>query len=135
MLPWSGTLDAVLPFRPAVRVGVAEAAFDRVEAVAGRLVAGQRVGVRVEDQEALVAVDDDRVAAGDVGDELAQADDGGDLEHAGDDGRVAGPAAGLGGEGEDAAGVERRGRFAAGVRSWSQHDDGFGQVARAARAF
>ena len=51
--------------------------------------------------DAAIAVHDDLVAAGNVGEELAQADHGGDFQDAGHDGGVAGPAAGLGGEGVD----------------------------------
>ncbi len=74
--------------------------------VAGDLVAFAGLLVGVEDDDAAIAVDDDLVAAGDVGEEPAQADDGGDFEHAGHDGGVAGPAAGLGGEGVDHLRIE-----------------------------
>ena len=51
------------------------------------------------------------IAAGNVGQELADADDGGNLQDAGHDGGVAGPTAGLGGEGVDLLRIQR-GRFA-----------------------
>ena len=66
-------------------------------------VAGDRLFVGLQDHQAVIAVDDHQVAAGDVGQERADADDGGNFQAFGDDGRVAAGAADLGDEAADEA--------------------------------
>ena len=61
-------------------------------------VAGERFFVGLEDDHALVAVDDHQIAAGDFGEERAGADHGGNAEGLGDDRRMAARPADLGDE-------------------------------------
>ena len=79
---------------------------------------GFRVGV--EDDQALVAIDDGHPAMPGAVQELAQADHGRDLQRGRDDRGMAGAAAGLGGEARDEAGVEPGGL--AGRQVVRQHD-------------
>ena len=67
-------------------------------------IAGDRLFVGLQDHEALIAVDDHQVAAGDVGQERAGADDGRNFQALGDDGRVAARAADFGGKAADERG-------------------------------
>ena len=95
-------------------------------------VAGERLFVGLEDDQALVAVDDHQVAAGDVGQERADADDRGNLHAFGDDRRVAAGAADLGDKAADELAVEV-GRFA-GREVVGQHDHRRGELRTAPRA-
>ena len=61
-------------------------------------IAGERLLVRMQNDQALVAVDDHRLAAGDVGQKRPDADHRGNAEPLGDDRRVAAGAADLGDE-------------------------------------
>ncbi len=61
-------------------------------------VAGDRFFVGLQDDQPLIAVDDDQVAAGHVGQERAGADDGRNFQRLGDDGGVAARAADFGDE-------------------------------------
>ncbi len=80
-----------------------------MEVAARALILRKRLLVRVDNEQALIAVHDDEIAAGHVGGERADADHRRDFQHTGHDSRVTGAAACFGGEGVDALGVERRG--------------------------
>jgi len=67
---------------------------------------GESGFIGVDDDDAVLSVDDDRgLVGGDIG-EVTDADDGGDSQRAGEDRGVAGFAAEVGGEGGDVAAVE-----------------------------
>ena len=73
-----------------------------------RFAGGDRGGVGVDLDGALLAVEDQRRALLDRQQRLAEADDGGDAERAGEDRRVAGRAAARGGDRVGPVGVQRR---------------------------
>ena len=79
------------------------------------------VVVRVHDNAAARAVDDDHVAALDVLGDVGDGEDGRDLQRASDDGGVGRAAAGLGDDGGDVVLVDVRGH---GRRELVHHDDG-----------
>lgn len=87
-------------------------------------VAGERLLVGVKENQPLVAVDDDRFAAGDVGEEVADADDGGNAETFGDDGRVAAGSADLGDQAHDELRIEIRGFAGGEIVGEHQHRGG-----------
>ena len=112
MLPnnWTRTPSAVSAGRSRSDSSRAASGADLFDLVA---VAGQRLFVGLEDHQALVAVDDHQLAAGDFGQEGAGAHHGRDFQGLGHDGRVAAGPAHLGDEAADEAAVEV-GRFAGG---------------------
>ncbi len=85
-------------------------------------IVGERFFVGLQDHQAVIAVDDHDVAAGDVGEERSGADDGGDFQTFGDDGGVAARPADFGDKAADELAVEI-GRFA-GREVVGQHDHG-----------
>ena len=89
-------------------------------------VAGERLFVRLEDHQALVAVDDHQIAAGDFGQERSGAHNGRNFQGLGHDGRVAARPADLGHKAADEAAIEV-GRFA-GRKVVGQHQHRRGEV-------
>ena len=120
MIDLVGELDVAQEFDADAVAGFGRQIAQRLEL--GRLnaaflflaaIAGQRLFVRLEDYQPLVAVDDRQFAAGDFGEERPGAHDGGDFQGLGHDRRMAAGTAHLGDEAADEAAVEiRRSRWA-----------------------
>jgi hypothetical protein len=89
------------------------------------LVAGEGLGVGVRDDDAVAAVDDERLAAQDVRGDVAEGDDRGDAQHAGDDRHVRGLATDVDREAEHVAPIERDGLRRRDVLG--DDDDGIGE--------
>ena len=87
-------------------------------------ITGQRLFVGLEDHQALVAVDDRQLAAGDFGQERPGADDGRDFERLGHDRRVTAGPADLGDKSADEAAVEIGGLAGREVVGQHQHRRG-----------
>ena len=85
-----------------------------------RLVLVDRLLVRIDDDDAAIAVDDDLIAAADDLGQVLEGDDGRNAQRTGHDGGVAGPPAGVGGHPFDVIPVEA-GRL--GGAQLPRHDD------------